>query len=115
MSQEYTYDVSDYDNFNNYSDYEDSEDYSDNLNSDNSENSDDSVSNDDGLNIISILSFISTWFIRIGLVVAFIVFIYYIFTGRFGTAFLYILGLVVAYWFGYGLMFLLDKFVAMDE
>ena len=59
--------------------------------------------------IIPILDFISTWFIRIGIVFATIALIYFIATGRFATALLYIIGLIVAYFFGYFFMFVLDK------
>ena len=60
---------------------------------------------------IGTLAFISKWFIRIGLVVAVIVFVYYIMVGKVSSALLFVLGLVVAYFFGYGFMFLLDKMV----
>ena len=61
-------------------------------------------------NMISFLSVASVWFIRFGMVVAVILLIYFIVVGKIATAFLYILGLVVAYFFGYGFMFFLDKF-----
>ncbi len=60
---------------------------------------------------ISVLAFISKWFIRIGLVIAVILFVYYIISGKATTGLLFLLGLVVAYFFGYGFMFLLDKLV----
>ena len=60
---------------------------------------------------IGTLAFISKWFIRIGIVIAIIVFIYYIMVGKVSSALLFVLGLIVAYFFGYGFMFLLDKLV----
>lgn len=62
--------------------------------------------------LIRILSFLSTWFIRIGIIIAIILFIYYLVTGKVTTAFLFVLGLVVAFFFGYFFMFLLDKLVS---
>ena len=64
--------------------------------------------------MISILNFFSTWFIRIGIVLAVILFIYYIVTGNILSAFLYLVGLVVAFFFGYAFMFLLDKFISAN-
>ena len=66
-------------------------------------------------NMISLLSIASVWFIRFGMVVAVILLIYFIVVGKIGTAFLYILGLVVAYFFGYGFMFCLDKFIESND
>ena len=60
---------------------------------------------------IGTLAAISKWFIRIGMVIAIILFIYYIMVGKISSAFLFVLGLVVAFLFGYGFMFLLDKLV----
>ena len=62
-------------------------------------------------NMISFLSVASIWFIRFGMVVAVILLVYFIVVGKIVTALLYILGLVVAYFFGYGFMFFLDKFI----
>ena len=62
-------------------------------------------------NMISFLSVASIWFIRFGMVVAVILLVYFIVVGKIVTALLYILGLVVAYFFGYGFMFCLDKFI----
>ncbi len=60
---------------------------------------------------IGTLATISKWFIRLGIVIAIILFIYYIVTAKISSAFLFILGLVVAFLFGYGFMFLIDKIV----
>lgn len=66
-------------------------------------------------NMISFLSVASVWFIRFGMVVAVILLVYFIVVGKIATAFLYILGLVVAYFFGYGFMFFLDKFIESNN
>ena len=66
---------------------------------------------EDSSNILSILSLISTWFIRFGLTSGVILLIYFLFSGQLKTAFLYVIGLVVAYFFGYFFMFCLDHFV----
>ena len=66
-------------------------------------------------NMISFLSIASVWFIRFGMVVAVILLVYFIVVGKIVTAFLYILGLVVAYFFGYGFMFCLDKFIESNN
>ncbi len=82
----------------NYDDYEDEyEDYYD-------------EDEDDGA-FIGVLASISKWFIRIGIVIAIVLFIYYIMVGKVSSALLFVLGLIVAYFFGYGFMFLLDKLV----
>ncbi len=66
-------------------------------------------------NMISFLSVASIWFIRFGMVVAVILLVYFIVVGKIVTALLYILGLVVAYFFGYGFMFFLDKFIESNN
>ena len=66
-------------------------------------------------NMISFLSVASVWFIRFGMVVAVILLVYFIVVGKIVTALLYILGLVVAYFFGYGFMFCLDKFIESND
>ncbi|MBQ6323859.1 MAG: hypothetical protein IJI22_03400 [Bacilli bacterium] len=57
---------------------------------------------------IDILAFISTWFIRIGMVIAIILFIYFIITLKIGKALLFLIGLAVAFGFGYLFMCCLD-------
>ena len=97
-----TTDYEDYDKFNSI--IEDSDD--DELEEDyNSYHGDDSI--------ISILSLVSTWFIRLGMVFAVIVLLYFFINGKLLSAFLYILGLIIAYFFGYIFMYFLDKFVSM--
>ena len=64
--------------------------------------------------VISLLSIFSKWFIRVGMVVAIILFLYYLFTGKIASAFLFVLGLVAAFFFGYIFMFLLDKLVSSN-
>ena len=63
---------------------------------------------------IWLLDLISTWFIRIGIVLAAIALIYFVVMGQFFSAFLYIIGLLVAYGFGYFFMFCLDRFLSTD-
>lgn len=65
--------------------------------------------------VITVLSVISTWFIRIGMIIAVILFIYFIITGKILDAVLFILGLAVAYFFGYFFMFCLDKFIMVND
>ena len=64
--------------------------------------------------VVAVFASISTWFIRIGMVVAGILLLYFIFSGKIGSAVLYILGLIVAFFFGYFFMFLLDKFTSAN-
>lgn len=65
-------------------------------------------------NYVSILSILSTWFIRIGIVIAIILTIVFLVTGKLLTAFFYIIGLLVAFLFGYGFMYLLDHLLTTD-
>lgn len=65
--------------------------------------------------IIPILATISKWFIRIGMVLAVIVGIYYLCNLQIFNLFLFIIGLVVAYFFGYFFMFCLDKFTSLNN
>ena len=67
-----------------------------------------------GNTTIWFLDLVSTWFIRIGIVLAAIALIYFVVTGQFFSAFMYIIGLVVAYYFGYFFMFCLDRFLSAD-
>ena len=78
-----------------YNDYDDYEEYEE--------------EKENKTNLIPILDLISTWFIRIGLVLATITLIYYVATGKFLSFLLYILGLVCAYFFGYFFMLILDR------
>ena len=64
--------------------------------------------------VIPVLSVLSVWFIRFGLLVGVVLFLYFIITGNIYNAFLYLLGLVIAYFFGYILMFCLDKFISVE-
>ena len=64
--------------------------------------------------IISILSTLSTWFIRIGMGIGIILLLYFFITAKIMNAFLFIIGLVVAFFFGYVFMFLLDKFISAN-
>ena len=64
--------------------------------------------------IIPILDLIATWFIRIGLGIGVILLLYFMFSGKFLEAILYIIGLVFCYFFGYFFMFCLDTFLSKD-
>lgn len=59
--------------------------------------------------IIPILGTIAKWFIRIGIVFAVIVAIYYLVKWQIANLLLFIVGLVVFYFFGYFVMFCIDK------
>ena len=89
--------MKDYPNFEEYGNLDEYEDYE--------EEENDSL-------FIATLATISKWFIRIGIVIAIILFIYYIVTGKVTSGLLFLLGLIVAYFFGYGFMFLLDRLVS---
>ena len=65
--------------------------------------------NDD---VISILSVASVWFIIFGLVIVLFLFLYFILTGKIFSACIYIVGMLVAYAFGYFFMYCLDHFVS---
>ena len=71
-----------------------------------------SSSEDEGSDFIHILDVFSTWFIRIGLAIGVILLIYYIVVGNIFSALLFILGMAVAYAFGYFFMYCIDKFMS---
>ena len=58
---------------------------------------------------LSILGTIAKWFIRIGILCAVIVGIYYLVKLQIVNLLLFIIGLIIAYFFGYFFMFCLDK------
>ena len=62
--------------------------------------------------IVSVFDFISTWFIRIGIVIAVILILIFLFSGKMLTALFYVIVLIGAFLLGYGFMFLLDFFVS---
>ena len=70
---------------------------------------------DEEISIIPLLGVISKWFIRIGIVIGIILLLYFIIKGNFMSAFLFLIGMIVAYFFGYFFMFCLDKFVFIKE
>lgn len=79
------------------------------------ENYEDNNETEDGnMNWIPILSFISTWFIRIGIGIAIILLIYFVFSGNIIKGLLFILGLIAAFFFGYFFMFCLDRLLSSD-
>ncbi len=59
--------------------------------------------------IIPILGTIAKWFIRIGMVCAVIVAIYYLVKLQIVNLLLFIIGLIIFYFFGYFVMFCIDK------
>ena len=59
--------------------------------------------------LIPFLATIAKWFIRIGIVCAVIVGIYYLVKLQIVNLLLFIIGLLIAYFFGYFFMFCLDK------
>ncbi len=65
--------------------------------------------------VISILSFISKWFIRIGMVIAFFLGIYFLIKLQIVNLLLFIIGLLVSYFFGYFFMFCLDKLTTLND
>ncbi len=65
--------------------------------------------------IINILAFISKWFIRIGMVIAFFLGIYFLIKLQIANLLLFIIGLIVSYFFGYFFMFCLDKLTTLND
>ena len=62
--------------------------------------------------VIDVLALVSKVFIYIGIGIAVILLLYFLITLKIAKAFLYIIGLVIAYFFGYFFMFFLDKFIS---
>ena len=65
-----------------------------------------------GGDMISTFTLISTWFGRVGIIIAVILILYFLFTAKFTTMILYIVGLVGAFFFGYIFMYLLERFTS---
>ena len=61
------------------------------------------------------LASISNWFIAIGMICAVILLVYFIVVGQVFTAFMFTLGLIVSYFFGYLFMFCLDKLTINND
>jgi VIT1/CCC1 family predicted Fe2+/Mn2+ transporter len=59
----------------------------------------------------SLIGTIINVFLWAAAAVAIVLFIYFIITREIVTAFLYVIGLIVAFFFGYGIMYFLDKFI----
>ena len=70
---------------------------------------------DEEVSVLPILSFLSKWFIRIGMVIAIILLLYFIVKTDFMSAFLFLIGMIGAYFFGYLFMFCLDKLTTMND
>ena len=71
---------------------------------------DDYETSDDNDNLIDIFLFIATWFGRIGIILAIVLVLYFLFNKKITTLLFYIIGISVAYFFGYVFMYLLEKF-----
>ncbi len=67
------------------------------------------------VSLIPILSTISKWFIRIGMVIAIILLLYFIVKKDFMSAFLFVIGMIAAYFFGYLFMLCLDKLTTLND
>lgn len=67
------------------------------------------------IGIYPALASFSTWFIRIGLIIGAILLIYFIVVGKVLSAFAFIVGMIVAYFFGFLVMFCLDKLMTMND
>ena len=70
---------------------------------------------EEGYSLISILGTISKWFIRIGIVLAIVVALYYLIKLQIVNLLLFIIGLIVSYFFGYFFMFCLDKLTSLND
>ena len=73
---------------------------------------DDEEYEEKGFSLISILGTIAKWFIRIGIVLAIIVGLYYLIKWQIVNLLLFMVGLIIAYFFGYFFMFCLDKLIS---
>lgn len=67
------------------------------------------------VSLIPVLSTLSKWFIRIGIVIGIILLLYFIVKTDFMSAFLFVIGMIGAYFFGYLFMLCLDKFTTMND
>ena len=110
-----TYDISDddyevgFDDGNSNSLEVESDDY---INEDEIKNKEDEETLDEDLggDMIFIFTLISTWFGRVGIIIAILLILYFLFTAKFTTMFLYVVGLIGAFFFGYLFMYLLERF-----
>ena len=82
-----------YQDIDDYDDYEEEKDYS----------------------IIPLLGTIAKWFIRIGIVCAVVVAIYYLVKLQITNLLLFMVGLIIAYFFGYFIMFCIDKVASIGK
>jgi len=65
--------------------------------------------------IIPLLGTIAKWFIRIGIVCAVIVAIYYLVKLQIVNLLLFAIGLIISYFFGYFVMFCIDKVASLGK
>lgn len=70
---------------------------------------------DSDIDAISLMSLISTWFGRIGMFIAVILCLVFLFSGQFKNLILYVISLGVAYLFGYVFMYLLVFFTSLND
>lgn len=72
---------------------------------------------DDGIktiDYIAVLALISKWFIRIGIFIAAVLILVFLFTFKIKTLLYYVMGLVLAFFFGYFFMLCLDKLISRN-
>ena len=65
--------------------------------------------------IIPLLGTIAKWFIRIGIVCAVIVALYYLVKLQIVNLLLFAIGLIISYFFGYFIMFCFDKIGSLSK
>lgn len=63
------------------------------------------------INLFPILSILSIWFMRVGVLLAIGLLIMFFVTGKIGSAFMFIIGLLVSFSVGYIFMFFLDQVI----
>jgi len=76
---------------------------------------DDEYEEENGSSIIPLLGTIAKWFIRIGIVCAVIVALYYLVKLQIVNLLLFAMGLIISYFFGYFIMFCFDKIGSLSK
>ncbi len=106
-----TYDISDDEDYE--VEYDDAGNNSLEVESDDNVNEEyEALDEDLGGDMISTFTPISTWFGRVGIIIAVVLILYFLFTAKFTTMILYVVGLVGAFFFGYLFMYLLERFTS---
>ncbi len=106
-----TYDISDDEDYE--VEYDDAGNNSLEVESDDNVNEEyEALDEDLGGDMISTFTLISTWFGRVGIIIAVVLILYFLFTAKFTTMILYVVGLVGAFFFGYLFMYLLERFTS---